>query len=132
MIPLYRIIYNNLTIKTNFDDECEETCALFPRTDSNFTVKYFVVMSKEEKNNEIKIDLNVKVSPEFSCALTKGIVDYLLYYRHQIPFNFELFEKLIKQKEETTCFRKLKLINLAKNTYESICQVKTVRKTRRL
>ena len=81
-------------------------------------------------SKEISIDLNFKVSPEFSCVLTKGIVDYLLYYRHQIPFNFKLFEKLINEKkeEEETCFKRLKLINLARSTYESVCGIKTVRR----
>lgn len=90
-----------------------------------------IIMSPPSKSKEIKIDLNFKVSPEFSCVLAKGIVDSLLFYRHQIPFNFSLFEKLInkkEQEEETNCFKRLKLINLARSTYESVCGIKTVRK----
>lgn len=87
-----------------------------------------IILLKMSPSKDIKLDLNFKVSPEFSCVLIKGIVEYLLYYRHQIPFNFELFEKLIKNKkeEEANCFKKLKLLNLARHTYEGICGIKTV------
>lgn len=81
-----------------------------------------------DKIKEIEINLNFKASPEFSCVLTKGIIDYLLHLRHQIPFTFDHFEKSIKkvEHEETSCFKRQKSINLAKETYERICGIKTV------
>lgn len=81
-----------------------------------------------EKSREIEIYLNYKATPEFSSTLTKHILDFLLHYRNQIPFTFNVFEKSLRKVEEEKSinFKRLKLINLAKDAYEKICVVKQV------
>lgn len=77
---------------------------------------------------QININLDFKTSPEFACSLTTNVINFLLHYRQIIPFNFEMFEKFIKKikLEEVSCFKRLKSINSAKETYERICEVKEV------
>jgi hypothetical protein len=80
------------------------------------------------EERQININLDFKTTPEFACSLTTSVVNYLLHYRNQIPFTFDIFERTIKkiQLEEIECFKRLKSINLATETYERICEIKKV------
>lgn len=80
------------------------------------------------EERQIKINLDFKSTPEFACSLTTSVVNYLLHYRNQIPFTFEIFEQSIKkiQQEEITCFKRIKSINAARETYERICEIRKV------
>lgn len=80
------------------------------------------------EERQIKINLDFKSSPEFACSLTTSVVHYLLHYRNQIPFTFEIFERAIQKniQQEEISFKRLKSINAARETYERICEIKKV------
>lgn len=80
------------------------------------------------EERQIKINLDFKATTDFLCSLTTSVVNYLLHSRNIIPFTFEQFEKSLKkiQTEEISCFKRLKTVNQAKETYERICEIKEV------
>jgi hypothetical protein len=78
------------------------------------------------KEIEIKLDLDVQITSDFSCVLIKELIDYLLHHRNQIPFNYELFDKCVRKKIDANDFKSQKIINLAKDTHARICDIKSV------
>jgi hypothetical protein len=74
------------------------------------------------------IELQFKPSRQFLIKLLQNILVYLLCERAQIPFNFDHFERFLEktQKEDNECYKKMKQLKIAKDTYEKIVALKQV------
>lgn len=89
----------------------------------------------ENSEKKFLIDLNFKPTKNFETKLVISLFDYLLHFRAQIPFHFDLFERFIQTKTRTENnedvskkpdWKTEKQIKLAVETYEKICLLKVV------
>lgn len=82
----------------------------------------------------INVEFNLKtVTEHVKFKLTSSIIDLLLYYRKQIPFSYNLFEKILDNKilsapgADWGSFKAKQQRMLAKETLDSIGSLKKVR-----
>jgi hypothetical protein len=84
--------------------------------------------------NKIEIHLQTKPSKDLLNKLVISLLDYFLFSRSQIPFNFELFKKFIESKkpsdngdDKKPNWKTEKQLKLAVETLEKINSLKEVR-----
>lgn len=94
-------------------------------------------MSKKTVISEITIDLNVPpVSRALNSKIIGGFLEYILFFRNLIPFNFQIFNMLVLQKlqkinqatdNDWNTFKIQRQLELAKETINSINKFKEVK-----
>ena len=91
-------------------------------------------MNKKPVIIDLNIDLNVPtVSSQLNLSIIGSYMEFLLFHRNHLPFNFASFDLLVKQKRKIhddsnnwSAFKVQRQLELAQETIDSINLVKEV------
>lgn len=81
------------------------------------------------------IDLFIKPPTSLGKKVVTNFLEFLLYARYQIPFYFDLFEKVVRQKNQEfkenasrkPDWKTENQVKLAYEAYEKVCEMKKVK-----